>query len=172
MTAVSVLATLFLMNEPQAAHAHIFQLNVSQGGVPKRPLAQAQLNWLGLIGDSQQDTRHHGGLQRALCLYSLEHILALQDEGHPIFPGSVGENITITGLDWAKITPGTRLCLGTEVEIEITAYATPCKTISASFSGGQFNRIHQQLHPGWARAYARVLSGGRLRVGDAVILHE
>ena len=37
----------------------------------------------------------HGGPERALCLFSLERILELQAEGHPIFPGAAGENITI-----------------------------------------------------------------------------
>lgn len=160
------------MNETHAAQAHIFQLNASQGGVPKRPLAQAQVNWLGLVGDSQNDTRHHGGPARALCLYSLERILALQAEGHPVFPGSTGENITISGLDWAKVMPGARLRLGSSVEIEITGFATPCQTIKASFAADEFGRISEKLHPGWARAYARVLAGGRLRVADPVILHE
>ena len=50
-----------------------------------------------------------GGPLAALCLYSLEVIQALQAEGHSIFPGSVGENITLSHLDWSRVTPGVRL---------------------------------------------------------------
>lgn len=145
--------------------AHIFQLNMSKGGVPKVPVREAQVNWLGLVGDLQRDTEHHGGPERALCLYPLEHIIALQAEGHPVFPGALGENITTAGLDWARITPGTRLRLGENVVIEITRYTTPCETIAASFQDGRFVRVSQKVHPGWSRVYARVLQPGRLQVG-------
>lgn len=160
------------MSDQQESRARIFQLNRSPGGVPKRPLPVAEINRLGIVGDSQNDTRHHGGPDRALCLYSLEHILALQAEGHPIFPGSVGENVTISGLDWARVTPGARLRLGDDVEVEITSYAAPCKTIRASFAHETFDRISAKLHPGWARAYARVVHGGRVQIGDSVTLHD
>lgn len=80
--------------------AHIFQLNMSAGGVPKTAVRRATVTELGLSGDKQLDLKHHGGPMRALCLYSLERILALQADGHPIFPGSIGENITVAGLDW------------------------------------------------------------------------
>nr|WP_290667635.1 MOSC domain-containing protein [Ardenticatena sp.] len=145
--------------------AHIFQLNMSKGGVPKVPVREAQVNWLGVVGDLQRDTEHHGGPERALCLYPLEHIIALQAEGHPVFPGALGENITTVDLDWARITPGTCLRLGENVIIEITRYTTPCETIAASFQDGRFVRVSQKVHPGWSRVYARVLQPGYVRVG-------
>jgi hypothetical protein len=37
---------------------------------------------------------------------SLELIDQLRLEGHPIVPRSVGENVTISGLDWHSIRPG------------------------------------------------------------------
>ncbi|RME13386.1 MAG: MOSC domain-containing protein [Ardenticatenia bacterium] len=145
--------------------AHIFQLNISKGGVPKLPVREAQVNWLGVLGDLQRDTEHHGGPERALCLYALERILALQSEGHPVFPGALGENITTAGLEWDQVTPGRRLRLGDEVVIEITRYTTPCETIAASFHDGRFVRVSQKVHPGWSRVYARVLRPGRVQVG-------
>lgn len=146
----------------------IFQLNTSPGGVPKTPVPQALVTWLGLDGDAQRDTRHHGGPQRALCLYGLEPILALQAEGHPIFPGAIGENITLAGLTWSNLVPGVTLRLGRDVRIVITSYVTPCRNIHAAFQGGQYQRIAAQVHPGWARLYARVLQPGLLRPGDPV----
>lgn len=148
--------------------AHIHQLNCSDGGVPKRPVAEALLTPTGLVGDRQAHLTFHGGPERALCLYALERIEALRAEGHPIYPGSVGENVTIAGLDWAQLTSGTRLALGDEVVIEISKPATPCQTIAASFVNGEFKRIAQKLHPGEARLYARVIRTGRLAPGQPV----
>ncbi|MEJ2747781.1 MAG: MOSC domain-containing protein [Anaerolineae bacterium] len=151
------------------APGRIFQINASDGGVPKRPLRQAEIRELGLLSDKQNNTKVHGGPERAVCLYSLERILALQAEGHPIFPGSVGENITITGLDWTAVVPGARLRLG-EVVVEITSYTTPCQEITDSFADLDSQRILQKKYPGWSRVYSRVLQPGTCRIGDPVTL--
>jgi MOSC domain-containing protein YiiM len=148
----------------------IFQLNRSGGGVPKLGVREAFLDASGLEGDKQRDLRFHGGPERALCLFPLELILELQAEGHPVFPGSVGENVTVTGLEWSRVEPGTRLSLGDEALVEITSYTSPCKTIAASFADGDFKRISQKVRPGDSRLYARVLRPGRLAVGDPVKL--
>lgn len=148
----------------------IFQLNVSDGGVPKLAVREALLTQGGLEGDRQQDLRYHGGPERALCLFALERVLELQVEGHPIFPGSVGENLTVVGLDWSRLTPGARLALGEEALVEITSYTAPCKNIGDSFTGGDFKHISQKVHPGHSRLYARVLRPGRLAVGQSVTL--
>ena len=147
--------------------ARIFQINVSDGGVPKRPLRMAEVTLDGIKGDRQVDLRYHGGPDRALVLFSLERILALQEEGHPIYPGSIGENITIAGLNWPALAPGTRLRLGA-VEVEITDYASPCSKIGGSFAAERFVRAAQKQHPGWSRLCARVLVPGSVRLGDPV----
>lgn len=146
----------------------IFQLNVSAGGVPKLPVQEGIVTELGLVGDAHRFPKIHGGPERALCLFSLEKILELQGEGHPIFPGSVGENVTLTGLDWQDVQPGLRLALGEEVEIEITSFTSPCNTIIGSFVEGNYQRISQKVHPGWSRVYSRVLRTGRIEVGQKV----
>jgi len=148
----------------------IFQLNSSDGGVPKLAVREAYLTTTGLEGDRQRDRRYHGGPERALCLYALERILELQAEGHPIFPGSAGENVTVTGLDWATLKPGVKLALGDEVVVEISSYTTPCRIIGESFLDGGFKRILQKMHPGDSRLYARVLQTGRLAVGQPIRL--
>jgi MOSC domain-containing protein YiiM len=148
----------------------IFQLNRSGGGVPKLGVREAFVDANGLEGDRQRNLRFHGGPERALCLFPLELILELQAEGHPIFPGSAGENVTVAGLEWSRVEPGARLSLGGEALVEITSYTSPCKTIAASFAGGDFKRISQKVRPGHSRLYARVLRPGRVAVGDAVRL--
>jgi MOSC domain-containing protein YiiM len=143
-------------------------LNVSDGGVPKLPIHSAELTELGLAGDAHR-SRLHGGPTAALCLYSLEVIHALQAEGHPIFPGAVGENVTIVGIDWSRIKPGDRLRLGPTL-VEITRYTTPCLNVQGAFKDGDFARILATKHPGESRAYARVIETGRITVGDPVEL--
>jgi len=150
--------------------ASIFQINVSQGGVPKLAVRDGEVTELGLVGDAHNNTKVHGGPLRALCLYSLERILALQAEGHPIFPGSTGENLTLAGLDWDAIVPGVRLRLGDTVEIEVTKYPEPCPKITTSFAGGDISQMAQDKHPGWSRVCARVLTPGSIRVGGKVKL--
>ena len=146
----------------------LVSINLSPGGVPKRRVGDAQVSRLGLLNDAQTDTKHHGGPERAVCVYSLERIRALQVEGHPIDVGTVGENVTVEGIDWDLVVPGTRISLGKEVLLEVTAFTDPCKTIRESFIDGRFVRISQKVHPGWSRVYTRVLTEGEICFGDSV----
>lgn len=147
---------------------HIFSLQRSNGGVPKLPIREATVTELGLAGDRQRDRRYHGGPERALCLFSLEEILTLQAEGHPIYPGSTGENVTIAGLDWTTLKVGNCLALGDDVLVQITSFAAPCSNIKDSFENDKFSRISQKTHPGESRLYVRILKTGELRVGQTV----
>jgi len=138
----------------------IAQVSASDGGVPKRPVR---------VGDRQADRRHHGRPLQALCLWSLEVIEALQAEGHPIEPGAAGENVTLTGIDWSTLRPGTQLLIG-DVLAEVSAWATPCAKNAQWFADRDFHRIDHEQHPGWSRAYAWVREPGTLRPGDAVVV--
>lgn len=151
--------------------ASIVQISVNpKGGVPKNAVSSAEIRINGVIGDKQRHRRFHGGPSRAVSLYSMERIEALQDEGHPIEPGSTGENLTICGLAWETLTVGSRLAIGAVVQLEITGYAAPCETIAGSFHDQRFTRISQKLHPGWSRLYTKVLQEGTIFVGDPVII--
>ncbi|MBA2685436.1 MAG: MOSC domain-containing protein [Gemmatimonadaceae bacterium] len=153
--------------ENARASGRIVSINISAGGVPKLPVSSAYVGPLGLAGDKQRNRRFHGGPMRALCLYSLERINALRDEGHPIVPGSTGENITLEGIDWPLLVPGIHLALG-PAEIAITSFTAPCGVIRRSFSDYSPWRIGEDERPGWSRVYARVIAEGTLAVGDSV----
>lgn len=148
----------------------IVQLSISRGGVPKTAVAVAHVTASGLAGDGHRDQEHHGGPERAVCLYALEALHGLQAEGHDVGPGTLGENVTVEGLDWETVGPGARLLLGDGVLLEVTRYTTPCTTIMRAFKDGEYSRVSHTRHPGWSRVYARVLRGGVLRPGDAVRL--
>ena len=148
----------------------IVSININEnGGVPKYPIKTTFLGKYKVKGDKQNDTKHHGGENRAVCIFSLDLIAELKDEGHPIFVGSTGENITIQGVNWELLKNGSRMRLG-EVEIELTGTAPPCKTISKSFINGEFVRISEKKYPGWSRWYARVLKEGKVTLNDQVVL--
>jgi MOSC domain-containing protein YiiM len=151
-----------------AATGQVVQINVSQGGVPKLPVAQARVTLQGVEGDRQTHLQFHGGHDKAVSLWSLEVIETLQQEGHPIAPGRTGENVTITGLDWANLVPGVKLQLGPDLLLEVTDYAAPCRKNMQWFADRKFSRISQKHYPGSSRLYARVLTEGTLRPGDRV----
>jgi len=151
-------------------NGRIVQISVSPGGVPKEPVASAEVTAAGVEGDGHRDLEHHGGPERAVCLFSLEQIRALQAEGHRVVPGALGENVTLEGIEWTRVTPGSRLQLGERLLLEITRYTSPCINIKPVFSHGDYARVSEKRHPGWSRVYARVLVPGRIRAGDAARL--
>ena len=150
-------------------NGRIAQLSVSSGGVPKLAVPAARVTSLGLEGDGHR-YEHHGGPERAVCLFSLEAIDALAAEGHAIEPGSIGENVTVEGIDWNLVTPGVRLRLGDQVVLEVTRYTSPCFKIAPVFLGREYGRVSPKIHPGWSRVYTRVLVEGPLRSGDPIRL--
>ena len=86
----------------------IVQINISPGGVPKRPIAEAEVTPLGIRGDSWAHPEIHGGPNQALLLITTEGIGELIAQGYPVFPGALGENLTIAGLDRRQMRIGQR----------------------------------------------------------------
>ena len=95
---------------------------------------------------------------------------ALNSEGWPVNPGDLGENITLTNIDYSILKPGDRLNIG-EVSLEISLICDPCTNLnnlpyvgkdkSTSFIKTLMKRR------GW---YARVLKVGKVTAGDSVTL--
>ena len=151
------------------AFGRVESVNVSDGGVPKRPVATVRIGRRGLEGDRQRSRKHHGRVWQALCLYSIDVIEALQEEGHPIQGGSAGENLTLRGIDWVTMRPGVRLQLGDAVA-ELTVPAAPCRHNAQWFADGDFRRMDHERYPGWSRWYAKVVRDGPVSEGDQVIV--
>jgi len=151
----------------EALAGTLHSLNASAGGVPKLPRPTARVDTEGLDTDSQAHPAFHGGPERALCLLGLDVIERLAAEGHPIAPGTTGENLTVAGVPWELVGPGGRFTFAGGVQLEVVSFASPCRTISASFSDGDVSRLSADLHPGQARVYARVLTAGALRQGES-----
>jgi MOSC domain-containing protein YiiM len=145
-------------------------------GLPKQPVDSAEVWRRGLVGDVQRERKHHGRPSQALCIWSAEVVDALVAEGHPITPGAAGENVSIRGVDWSLVRPGSLLRIGS-VECEISGWALPCAKNRKWFRPGVGEqRIDPDAHPGWSRAYAYVLASqhrgvdGELHLGDEVAI--
>ncbi|HUR17261.1 MAG TPA: GNAT family N-acetyltransferase [Candidatus Limnocylindrales bacterium] len=148
----------------------VVQVSISRGGVPKLPIPVGRVGRLGVEGDAHHEDTVHGGPHRALCLLAMEAIERMQADGHPIGPGSAGENLTTTGIEWSLLPVGTRARIGDMLEIELSDSTTPCSTQVANFSDGNFNRMNIVVHPPDSRMYARVVSDGPVRPGDEIRL--
>lgn len=150
----------------------VVQVSVSAGGVPKRAVEQTFVSELGLERDGHNEPTVHGGPYRAVCLFGMEAIERVRAEGHPVSPGSVGENLTTEGIEWSLLPAGTRARVGDEVMLELVSPAAPCATQRPNFQGGRINRISILLHPEDSRMYARVLATGVVKPGDPIELLE
>ena len=106
----------------------ILQINVSPGGIPKRPIVEATVTAEGIHGDSWAHPNIHGGPNKALLLITSEGIDELVAQGFPLFPGALGENLTTTGLDRRQMRAGQRYRAG-EVFLELTKLRAPCETL-------------------------------------------
>lgn len=154
---------------PTAASGTVTGLHTSGGGVPKTPIDVADVKRTGVVGDEQANRIHHGRPLQALCLWSEDVMEALRGESHPIGAGLAGENISIDGVDWATLRPGSRITIS-NIPILISAHATPCSKVAAGFVDRNFRRIDHDTHPGWSRLYAIPLGEGRVNIGDAVTI--
>jgi MOSC domain-containing protein YiiM/SAM-dependent methyltransferase len=150
----------------------VLSVNTSPGGVPKRPVGRAHVNFRGVDGDRHSKPEPiHGTPAQAICLLAFEAIERIRAEGHQSFPGAYGENITLAGLDWKGLRHGDRLRVGDAGPLlELTDYATPCSTQEQWFLEGRTGRISHRKHPEDARWYARVVEEGDVAAGDPVHL--
>ena len=152
----------------------IVSINVSElGGVPKLPLKTAIVRFDGVEGDLNRFRmeRKNGDPGRAVSIFSMERILQLQEEGHPIDIGTAGENFTIEGIDWPKMEVGMMIRFGSTL-IRLSEPCAPCSKIGGSFMENEFSRIDQNKRKGWSRWSASVIEEGSVSVGDTVYLED
>jgi MOSC domain-containing protein YiiM len=157
----------------------ILQINISPGGIPKRPIPDAIVTAEGIRGDRWSHPDIHGGPNQALLLITSEGIDELIEQGFPLFPGALGENLTTLGLDRRQMRIGQRFRAG-EVFFELTKRRAPCATLNMYGPGIQQAIFDTQVKAGdpsslrWGLSgfYARVLRSGTLRSQDPIALIE
>ena len=157
--------------------ATILQVNVSSGGIPKRPIPEGQVTPLGLHGDSHAHPNLHGGPQKAVLLITSEGIGELQQSGFPLFYGALGENLTTQGLDRRTVRIGQRYRAGGTI-LEIVKVRAPCETLNpygpgiqkAIYDGEVKAGNHASPRWGLSGFYAAVIETGVVRPGDTIQL--
>jgi MOSC domain-containing protein YiiM len=155
----------------------IEQVNVSPGGVPKRPVGEAFVTPLGLDGDGHAHPRIHGGPDKALLLICAEVVDDLVAQGYPLFYGALGENLTTRGLDRRLLRDGQRFRAGGAV-LELVKLRAPCATLDvygATLGAELYDKACKSgdySSPRWAMGgyYARVVETGVVRPGDPIAL--
>lgn len=137
----------------------------------KTPVADnIYLGTLGLTGDEQADTLHHGGEEKALFVYPRKHYEEWSRElGKEVAIGSNGENISVLGLSESDVCIGDIYQLG-ESMIEVTQPRRPCWKPARRLRDIELaKKIEQSGRTGW---YYRVRVSGRIKRGDQFILLE
>lgn len=169
---VGVAAPLFV-GDGDRTEALLSGIRKSPVSTPEDP-REIAVGRLGVAGDTQVDTSVHGGHDKAVYLYPVEHrafwaeqrrrALGLDD---PLPAGFVGENLTVEGLLEDAVHVGDTLTIGT-VQLVVTAPREPCFKFNARMGwSGAAKAMVQSGRSGW---YASVLRAGRLRAGDTIAL--
>ena len=153
----------------------IVQVNISAGGIPKRPIPQGMVTPLGIEGDRHAHPDIHGGPQQAILIIASEVIEGLIARGYPVFAGALGENFTTRGLSIADLRIGDQLRAGGAL-LEITKPRGPCSTLDIYGSSiareiyDQRVRDRDHTSPRWGMSgfYAAVLQPGPVGTGDII----
>ena len=129
-------------------------------GTRKKQVKEADLiKNFGIKGDA-----HAGPWHRQVSFLSSESIDSARESGLSVTFGDFAENIATKGIDWKTIPIGTRVRLGDYVEVEITQIGKECHNKCAIYyKAGDCIMPREGI-------FARVLTGGKIRCGDAVAL--
>ena len=155
----------------------IFQINVKpdtpgEVGLPKMPVESTIVTEWGLEGDYNRFRKKEKDNDRDMAVMgiSTDILNALNNEGWPVKPGDLGENLTLANIDYASMVPGQQYKIG-DVELEISIICNPCSNLyKLSYvgeeKGPQFLKTLMNRR-GW---YARVLKTGQISTGDTASL--
>jgi MOSC domain-containing protein YiiM len=136
-------------------------------GIFKDPVAgPTPLRWMNLDGDGQADLTVHGGRDKAVYAYPLEHYDGWQSQlGRDLTPGAFGENLTTEGLVEDSVHIGDEFRVGTS-RLVVTQPRLPCYKLGLRFGDpGMVKRFLQAGRPG---IYFAVLDEGMVGPGDPI----
>ncbi len=137
-------------------------------GIFKEPVSgRVQLRKLNLDGDEQADLTVHGGIDKALYSYSLEHYSWWQQQMPDVeFPlGKFGENLTTSELLETDVFIGDEFQMGTAI-VKVSQPRLPCYKLGIKF--GRRDVIKTFVQSGFSGIYFSVIQEGELGVGDEI----
>lgn len=167
------------------SHHRVLSVNVSpvrplavegrsvMSGIAKRAVAgDVAVRRLGLEGDDQADPTVHGGLDKAVYAYPVQHYRFWQtvraqagvagwDE--PMPHGFVGENLTIEGLDENQVWVGDLLRFP-RCALAVQAPRNPCYKFNAVMGFPHAAKLMMQS--GWCGWYLTVREAGTIAAGE------
>ena len=139
--------------------ARIVAVSVSdRKGVVKHNVDQARL----LIEHGLEGDAHAEGGIRQVSLLALESIDKMRAAGANVNPGDFAENLTTAHLDVWALPVGTRLKVGSEVEMEISQIGKTCH------AGCAIRQLVGDCIMPREGVFARVLKEGVVKPGDAI----
>lgn len=143
-------------------------------GFVKNPVATAvEVGELGIVGDEQADLRVHGGPDKAVYGYALEHYSTWRAEfpqhAMLLVPGGLGENLTLETCSEADVCVHDVVQIGTAM-FQVTQPRQPCFKFALRFDDVAMPRA--MIRNGYSGWYYRVLESGRLQAGDVVRLTQ
>ena len=137
-------------------------------GIVKSPVSgPVAVGATNLAGDRQADLSVHGGVDKAVYAYPLEHYARWTDElaRDDLTPGWFGENLTTEGLLEDDVLVGDVLRVGSAL-LEVSHPRVPCFKLAARMGDPAFGKPF--LRSGRVGFYLRVLEEGELENGDPV----
>ena len=136
----------------------------------KKPVKQAFLAKGGFHGDGVANTKHHGGLDRAVCIYPYEHYAHWEKEfSIQLPPAAFGENLTLTNMLEENIHIGDIIRIG-EAVVQVTQGRVPCNTIDRRLEMAPF--LKTMVTTGYTGYLCRVLQEGVITSDDRAVVIE
>ena len=129
------------------------------------------LSYLNFEGDEQGDLVHHGGREKAVCVYPYEHYPFWEDElKRPLEYGALGENLTIKGLLETDVCIGDVFELGKAI-VQVSQPRQPCYKLTIRH--GVPDMLLKVQQTGYTGFYFRVLAEGVVSKDDGLsLLHR
>lgn len=124
---------------------------------------------LGVEGDEQGDKIHHGGVDKAVCVYLQESYKHWDKMGRSLAPGAFGENMTISELTEDRVCIGDTYRIGSLV-VQISQPRQPCFKLGIHNEWPELVQLSRQS--GYTGFYMRVLKEGEAGVGMELELIE
>ena len=136
--------------------------------IHKRQSTEVFLSIEGFQGDGIADTKHHGGPDRAVCMYPVEHYAIWEKEFDCALPPSTfGENLTVSGMLEEDICIGDIFKVG-EAIVQVTQGRVPCSTISQRT--GMPKLMKRMIQTGFTGYLCRVLEEGIIRFDSPITI--